>query len=537
MRENRSGRGPGGVYTRPWAVELVLDLAGYVSDADLGSGLAVEPACGSGAFVTVMVKRLLDSLELYGRSIAESRDVIRAYDIDTDAVTECRSRVEHLLGEAGVDGPLASDLARSWIRSDDFLLGPSLPTPATWVVGNPPYVRIEEVDRELLTEYRSRWSTMSGRADVYVGFFEAGLGLLTPGGHLAYLCTDRWMRNAYGSKLRSLIADKYALKACCLVHASDAFEHRVATYPAIVVISADVQSAVLSVDASSEIDSGSAASLLKVFNNGPVGDIVPDKAFSAFWMPGWHSGSESWPWLDSARLEELRSLQAEHPALEDAGVRVSVGVATGADNIYITEDYHEIEPSRLLPSVSAKQVSGGQISWDGRMLVNTWDADGLISLDDYPGLAGYFRNHESRIRERSVAKLNPKTWWRSLDRVDPDLVALPKLLLPDIKNRLFPVLDPGGYCPSHSLYYLTSTRWDLEVLGGLLMSDIANMFVEAYSVKMQQGYFRVSAQYLRRIRVPEPESISEAVSMKLRESFRSRDSIGANAAAREAYGV
>ena len=46
------------VYTKPWVVDLILDLAGYVADRDLVAARAAEPAAGAGAFVRPMVRRL-----------------------------------------------------------------------------------------------------------------------------------------------------------------------------------------------------------------------------------------------------------------------------------------------------------------------------------------------------------------------------------------------------------------------------------------------------------------------------------------------
>ncbi len=76
-----------------------------------------------------------------------------------------------------------------------------------------------------------------------------------------------------------------------------------------------------------------------------------------------------------------------------------------------------------------------------------------------------------------------------------------------MKAAAHPVLDEGGFYPHHNLYFVVSDVWDLEVLGGLLLSDIANLFVGAYCVKMRGGTYRFQAQYLRKIRVPDPESI------------------------------
>ena len=100
-----------------------------------------------------------------------------------------------------------------------------------------------------------------------------------------------------------------------------------------------------------------------------------------------------------------------------------------------------------------------------------------------------------------------------------------------------PVLDRGETYPHHNLYYLTSKIWDLEVLGGLLLSRVAQLFIEAYCVRMRGGTLRFQAQYLRRIRVPDSYALPEPVSDQLRQAFRARDRGAATAAAIEAYGI
>jgi hypothetical protein len=44
-------REAGVVYTKPWMVELVLDLAGYLPEKRLADMLALEPSAGDGASI------------------------------------------------------------------------------------------------------------------------------------------------------------------------------------------------------------------------------------------------------------------------------------------------------------------------------------------------------------------------------------------------------------------------------------------------------------------------------------------------------
>jgi adenine-specific DNA-methyltransferase len=155
----------------------------------------------------------------------------------------------------------------------------------------------------------------------------------------------------------------------------------------------------------------------------------------------------------------------------------------------------------------------------------------------YPRLGAYLDDNQYRLRGRHIAQQRPATWYRTIDRVHQDLTARPKLLIPDIKAAAHPVLDEGGYYPHHNLYYVVSDVWDLEVLGGLLLSDIANLFVGAYCVKMRGGTYRFQAQYLRRIRVPDPRSINRRDARSLARAFAARDRHESTGIAAKLYGL
>ncbi len=73
------------------------------------------------------------------------------------------------------------------------------------VIGNPPYVRQEAIrdQKPSLAAYRS----YDGVADLYVYFVERALSLLRPGGRLAFVLTNKWLKAAYAEKLRALLAE------------------------------------------------------------------------------------------------------------------------------------------------------------------------------------------------------------------------------------------------------------------------------------------------------------------------------------------
>ncbi|WP_433372856.1 Eco57I restriction-modification methylase domain-containing protein [Streptosporangium sp. CA-115845] len=167
---------------------------------------------------------------------------MRAFDLLPRNVAASRALVERVLTAEGWATDDAFRVAQTWVRRADYLLERPAGIPGVdVVVGNPPYIRLEDLPEERMSLYRALWPTMVGRADIYVGFFEAALRSLRAGGRLGFICADRWMRNQYGRELRKLVGDEFALDACIAMHDVDAFEEQVAAYPAVTALRRGVQ--------------------------------------------------------------------------------------------------------------------------------------------------------------------------------------------------------------------------------------------------------------------------------------------------------
>lgn len=529
----------GEVFTRRWVVEVLLDLTGYTTDRDLGGIHLLEPSCGSGAFLGPAVERLVESARTHGRDLVSLGDAVRAYDLQAGHVEAARALCRDLLSRSGADAEVAAGLADRWVRQRDFLLSGVEDRPADMVIGNPPYIRYDDLSEAVAAQYRQKWPTMRGRGDIYVGFIERSLRMLTPGGTIGLICADRWMRNQYGATLRELVAGQYAVRHIWTMHDVDAFETQVSAYPAITVIARQPQGAVVVADTTAEFGAAGAFALAKISQDEGF-SYFADVGVKAHRLPHWFDGGELWPTGSPARLALIEYLNDRFGPLHDpegTGTKVSIGVATGADKVYVTKDPNLAEPDRLLPLAMRRDLMSGTFEWQGNYLVNPWAGDGsLVPLEDYPRMARYLSRHPA-LRERHVAKKAPASWYRTIDKVHPDLVARPKLLLQDMKARIHPVLEPGGCYPHHNLYYIVSDTWDLEVLGGLLLSRIAQAFIEAYCVRMRGGTLRFQAQYLKRIRVPDPAALDESTADALRAAFRARDVAAATRAAANAYDI
>jgi hypothetical protein len=348
------------------------------------------------------------------------------------------------------------------------------------------------------------------------------------------------MRNRYGAHLRRLLASRYSVDFTLALHDVDVFDQQVAAYPAISIMRHAPQGLAVVADTRRAFDAGEAKAIV-AWTRDLSSPPIANGRFEIGRLPHWFGGRESWPAGSPARLALIEDLNDRFALLEDetTGTRVGIGVATGADSVFVTASAEiDVEPDRLLPLTMVRDTKTGKLDWSGSHLVNPWDAEGrLVDLPAYPRLQAYYERHSLALRQRYVARRRAEQWYRTIDKVDHPLTARPKLLFPDMKVTINPVLDEGGFYPHHNLYYIVSESWDLRVLGGLLLSRVAQAFVEAYAVKMRGGTLRFQAQYLRRIRLPRQEALSGNDKSALADAFTQRDADAATEVAIRAYGL
>lgn len=536
------GNERGAVFTRPEVVAAVLDLSGYSSDRPLHRMRLLEPSFGDGDFLLPAVERLLAA---YRRSVpnlhnalSDLRDAVRAVELHTASHASTARRVVHCLTEAGLSEADASALCDAWLICDDFLLC-AFDGEFDIVVGNPPYVRQERIPAPLLTEYRSRFSTLYDRADLYVPFFERSLDLLAPGGTLGFICANRWLKNRYGGPLRRKISRGFHLSHFIDMEGANAFHTEVAAYPAITIVRRVA-----------EVGPTDTPSITRVASARALRDLslaaVSEALLAASPQQEWVSnvslrdcGDAPWLFDDLPQLDLLRRLESELPTLEQAACKVGIGVATGCDRVFIADfDALPVEPARKLPLVMARDLTRDGVCWQGKGVLNPFEPDGrLANLADYPLFAAYLEQHRSAVAARHVAMRSGDGWYRTIDRIYPVLAQQHKLLIPDIKGEATVVLDPGRYYPHHNLYYVTSDIWDLRALQTVLRSSITVMTVAAYCTRMSGGFLRFQAQYLRRIRVPRWEQVSEALRVALIAAAGTQDQVVVDAPVFALYGV
>ncbi|WP_225767741.1 Eco57I restriction-modification methylase domain-containing protein [Inquilinus sp. Marseille-Q2685] len=525
----------GAVFTRREVVDFILDLVGYTADRKLHEQRLLEPSFGHGDFLIAAIERLVAAWKSHAPEVSALTltSCIHAVELHHSSFNETRQRVIACLLEHGIALAEARELAAAWLARGDFLLA-AFAEKYHYVVGNPPYVRQELIPDALIAEYRARYSTVFDRADIYIPFIERSLTALEEGGALGFICADRWMKNRYGGPLRQMVADRFHLKIYVDMYDTPAFHSDVIAYPAITVITREKPGRTR-IAHRPEIGSATLKSLARDL----LGADIPDPVGPVKEMAGVAAGAEPWILDSSDQLALVRRLERDFPLIEEAGCRVGIGVATGADNAFIGPfDELDVEDDRKLPLATTRDILTGSVRWRGLGIVNPFaDAGGLVDLRKFPRLRRYLEARKDQIAKRHIAQKAPANWYRTIDRIYPELTSQPKLLIPDIKGEAHIVYEGGKLYPHHNLYFITSEEWDLHALQAVLMSGIARLFVATYSTRMRGGYLRFQAQYLRRIRLPRWNDVSSTLKRALISAAKSGDVAACNRAVFELYGL
>lgn len=526
----------GAIFTHREVVNFILDLTGYTSDQPLYQRRLLEPSFGGGDFLLPAIERLLAAWKTAGDAAPlpeDLSDCIRAVELHRDTFALTRVAVIGRLSAAGISESVAVKLTDRWLIHGDFLLA-ALPEGFDTVIGNPPYVRTELIPDVLMAEYRSRYSTIYDRADLYIPFIERSLRSLAKGGALGFICADRWMKNRYGGPLRALVAKEFHLKVYVDMTDTQAFRADVIAYPAITVIARE-QPGCTRIAHRPAIN----AAVLESLAAALTAKCVPDDVVTVREISGITAGAEPWILESSDQMSLVRRLERSFPTLEQTGCKVGIGVATGADHVFIgLMNELDVEPDRKLPLAMTRDIASGTVAWRGYGVINPFKEEGgLVSLADYPRLKRYLESRRAEIAARHCAQKMPANWYRTIDRITPSLAARPKLLIPDIKGEAQIVYEDGKLYPHHNLYFITADEWDLHALQAVLVSGIARLFVSTYSTRMRGGYLRFQAQYLRRIRVPHWQDVHPRLRRDLTDAGRVLDRAACDRAAFELYAL
>lgn len=415
----------------------------------------LDAGCGHGAFIHGVLRWCAN------RSTPPPR--ITGVELDPEKLTVAR---ESLRGTGSVR-LIQKDFLACRLKSFDY------------IIANPPYVAIDRLAESERLTYRERFKTANGRLDLYLLFWERALGLLKPSGRLAFVTPEKFTYVETARPLRKLLGD-YQINELLFL-SEDTFPG-LTTYPVVTTVDARPPSR------ETRVTSRSGATLRV---------RLPQSGDS------WQSVIRRAPDLKGTRT------------LADVALRVSCGVATGADRVYVVSE-GDVEKrlwSRSYPTVAGRDLRAQrEVVSSGRRILVPYDRHGRLLPEHRLGaLRTYLNQPSNRSRLEARTCVRRKAWYAFHDSLPLPEILRPKILCKDIaREPRFWIDRSGELLPLHSVYYIVPRDPTvLDDLATFLRSPEVGEWLEGHCQRAANDFLRIQSSVLKRLPIPDDLGVAK----------------------------
>ena len=223
----------GQIYTPPFIVEKILNEIGFNSPSVLKKTI-LDPACGDGRFLEEIALRIINFSST--EQLGENLSYIHGWDIDAEAIELCIENLNNLIAPFDISvnwnirvynsiEKLPRNDLFNFVEVEKF----------DFIVGNPPYIRIQHLDEENRKFIQQNYKfCQSGSTDIYIAFYELSYNLLSDNGICGLITPNTFFYTETGRALRDFLGKAKAIKRISNYADIQVFDNAT-TYSAIVI--------------------------------------------------------------------------------------------------------------------------------------------------------------------------------------------------------------------------------------------------------------------------------------------------------------
>lgn len=386
------------------------------------------------------------------------------------------------------------------------------------IVGNPPYIRVQNMVHYSENEYSYYKSEVSGfetakaeLLDKYYLFLERGLQLLTKRGRLGYIIPHKFMLIKSGEKLRKMLSDKKCVDQIIHFGTEQIFKGK-STYTCLIFLEGSTQK---------NFEIGFVKDVKRYYATGYV-------ALQEF--PIEYLGTAPWSFLSEDIIKVLCDVKDKCQSLNTMA-DIFVGLQTSADTIFIIKEdttkdgfvYFTdcrgntqcVEEAILKPCIYDVQLEKYVDIQDNMKILFPYYTEGkkqkLYTLDEmtskFPKALAYLETFKSDLRKRSINGMNDENWYQfgrsqSLKRFSGGEHLIWSVLstqgnyVYDNKSVCF---TGGGNGPFYGLEIKEETKESIFYIQALLNHWLLERVVKSTASTFRGDYYSHGKQFISKL--------------------------------------
>lgn len=341
------------------------------------------------------------------------------------------------------------------------------------IIGNPPYVRVQNLTHELIDLYKSNWTTAWKRIDISTLFFELGYSILNPKGHICFISSNQFLKAEYGRNVRSFLKGHVKMN---MDYSKVSVFEGLATYVSIFLISRQYSDKVK-------------YKLIENFEDDITDFIQFD--ISTF-------SHEPWDFNTNQGVKE-KIFKNTSPLSEVANF--TYGVITGFDKAFLVKNEvvkeFKLEKAIVKKFIRPQNYKKYHTSNLTYFLIYPYNKDNdvfpeTILKKDYPNCYAFLKDYKDELNNRKDSRTTIKekgiAWYSLMRRVDLNEIDSDKIVFYDVGMHPNFILDKSncifGGGTSHSLRIKDGTFNSKYVLGLLNSKLLEWVIYDFCPVKM-----------------------------------------------------
>lgn len=367
------------------------------------------------------------------------------------------------------------------------------------VIGNPPYVRQEELAQ--IKPTLKKYKIYNGQNDLYTYFFEKGINLLKEGGLFGFIVSSKFIKTNYGRNLRQFILDNTKILQFIDFADLPVFSEAT-TYPCVIILEKSSKN-------ERNKNNKILVSKLSTLNFSSLSKEIEK---NSFYLKQSSLSALPWNMVDETQSTIKDKIDKRGvPLTKFINEKLYRGITTGYNEAFIIDEKIKNELIKkdsksaeiIIKFLTGKDIKRYSTNFNNLYLVYTYTG---INIDDYHAVKEYLLKFKTNLNKVWEVKHGKHPWYELRGCSYYDKFQAPKIIYPRINIRPNFTFDENKYFTQDSSFIIPSSS---KYLLGVLNSKLMNYYAKQVCSLLRGGYYDYRYQYVELFPIVKPDKNTE----------------------------